>query len=49
MGQASDVVHARIVAFNAQDVDEIRALLDPDVEWAAPGGLYARRHVADAW
>ena len=39
MGQAADVVHAKFTAFNAQDAEEIRALLDPDVEWAAPGGL----------
>jgi ketosteroid isomerase-like protein len=39
MGQAADVLHRKIAAFNAQDAEEVRALLDPDVEWAIPGGL----------
>jgi predicted ester cyclase len=40
MGQAADVVHAKIAAFNAQDAEKLRALLDPDVELMAPGGLF---------
>lgn len=39
MGQAADMMHSKIAAFNAQDVEKVRALLDPDVEWAIPGGL----------
>jgi predicted ester cyclase len=39
MGQAADVVHAKLTAFNVQDAEEIRALLDPEVEWAALGRL----------
>jgi len=40
MGQAADVVQSKNAAFNAQDAEEVRAWLAPDVEWAAPGGLY---------
>jgi hypothetical protein len=29
MGQAADVLHRKIAAFNAQDAEEVRALLDP--------------------
>jgi predicted ester cyclase len=39
MGQAADVVHRKMVAFNAQDEKELRAFLSPDVEWAVPGGV----------
>jgi ketosteroid isomerase-like protein len=39
MGQPVDVVRNKIAAFNAQDAEEIRALLDSDVEWVIPGGL----------
>ena len=39
MGQAANVVHRKMAAFNAQDEKEIRALLSPNVEWAIPGGL----------
>ena len=39
MGQAADVVHAKVAAFNAQDTERFRALLDSDVELDAPGGL----------
>jgi steroid delta-isomerase-like uncharacterized protein len=40
MGQAADVVRSKLTAFNEQDAEKVRALLDPDVEWAVPGGLY---------
>jgi predicted ester cyclase len=43
MVQAADVMHRKIAAFNAQDAEEIQALLDPDVEWAIPGGLLRGR------
>jgi len=33
------VMYKKIAAFNAHDVKGIRALLDPDVEWAIPVGL----------
>ena len=39
MGQAADVVHRKISAFNAQDAKQIMALVSPDVEWVVPGGL----------
>ncbi len=39
MGQAADVMHRKIAAFNAQDAKQIMALVSPDVEWSAPGGL----------
>jgi predicted ester cyclase len=39
MGQAADVMHRKIAAFNAQDAKQIMALVSPDVEWAVPGGL----------
>lgn len=39
MGQAADVAHKKMAAFNAQDANELLALFGPDVEWAVPGGL----------
>lgn len=39
MGQAANVVQGKLMAFNAQDAKQVRALLAPDVEWAIPGGL----------
>jgi hypothetical protein len=33
-------MYKKIAAFNAHDVKGIRALLDPDVEWAIPGGCF---------
>jgi len=39
MGQAADVMHQKIAAFNAQDETKCRALMSPDVEWATPGAL----------
>ncbi len=39
MGQAADVMHRKIAAFNAQDTKQIMALVSSDVEWAVPGGL----------
>ncbi|MCA1706379.1 MAG: ester cyclase [Actinobacteria bacterium] len=43
MGQAADLVHRKIVAFNAQNADEILEFLHPDVEWAIPGALLRGR------
>lgn len=40
MGQAADLVRAKVAAFNEQDAGKVQALLDPEVEWAAPGGLF---------
>jgi predicted ester cyclase len=39
MGQAADVAHKKMAAFNAQDAGRLMALLGPDVEWAVAGGL----------
>lgn len=43
MGQAADVVHRKIVAFNAQNAEKVLELLHPDAEWAIPGGLLRGR------
>jgi ketosteroid isomerase-like protein len=39
MGQAANVAHTKMAAFNAQDAERLLALLGSDVEWAVPGGL----------
>lgn len=49
MGQAADVVHRKIVTFNAQNAEKVRELLHPDVEWAIPGGLLRGRDQAVAF
>lgn len=49
MGQAADLMHRKIAAFNAQDAKEFRALLSPDIEWAIPGGLLQGPDQVDAF
>ncbi|MGH3824681.1 MAG: ester cyclase [Pseudonocardiaceae bacterium] len=49
MGQAADVMRRKIAAFNAQDANEVRSLLSPDVEWAIPGGLLRGPDQVDAF
>ena len=36
MGQAANVAHTKMAAFNAQDAERLLALLGSDVEWAVP-------------
>jgi len=43
MGQAADLVHKKMVAFNAQNAEKTSQLLHPDVEWAIPGALLRGR------